>query len=346
MRARHLMLLPALALSSVATLAAGCGSQDGLPSGGWHPRSTGGSGTTGGTTGTGGTNGSTASSSGSGGGEGTTSGGAASSGSGSGSGGGTSSSGSSGAASSSSGSGGGASSSGSSSSGAGASSGGTGASPANAAITLDQQTLQMPLYESATVHVSVAPNGYMGSMALDAGTLPTGVTAAFAPATLTLDGTTTATSTLTLTTATNAPPGALTVAVNASADGTTKAASLAVTVQSEITLHIAQGVNNAGATVTNPDTTAFGPYPVTIVAPANLSASNPIVINFKNEDTVSHEIHADNGAQGFGHDPGPFGAGQMDPYVRKVNAAGTFDFYLHDQGSPITVGRIFISTGQ
>jgi uncharacterized membrane protein len=204
----------------------------------------------------------------------------------------------------------------------------------------------MPLYENATVTVSVAPNGYVGSFALAAATLPGGVTAAFSPATVTLDGATTATSTLTLTTATDAVPGDATLAVNATAEGTTKAAPLALTVQSEITLHIPQGVNSTGATVTNPNTTAYGPYPVTIVAPANLSSSNPIVINFKNDDTVSHEIHADNAGQGFGHDPGPFGAGQMDPYVRKVNAAGTFDFYLHDQNAPITVGRIFIQTGQ
>ena len=112
--------------------------------------------------------------------------------------------------------------------------------------------------------------------------------------------------------------------------------------QSVITLHIPSGVNNTGATVSNPNSTAFGPYPVTITAPANLSESNPITVNFYNDDSVSHEIHADAQAQGFGHDPGSFGAGKMDPYVRKVNTAGTYDFYLHDQGNPLTIGRIFI----
>jgi hypothetical protein len=61
-----------------------------------------------------------------------------------------------------------------------------------------------------------------------------------------------------------------------------------------------------------------------------------------NDDSVSHEIHADASGQGFGHDPGPFGGGTMDPYVRKVNTAGTYDFYLHDQGQAITIGRIEI----
>ena len=98
--------------------------------------------------------------------------------------------------------------------------------------------------------------------------------------------------------------------------------------------------------MSNPNSTAFGPYPIKIIAPANLSSSNPITVYFKNDDTVSHEIHADNATQGFGHDPGSFGAGQMDPYVRQVNAAGTFDFYLHDQGSPITIGRLFVQVSQ
>jgi hypothetical protein len=210
------------------------------------------------------------------------------------------------------------------------------------AITVDLPTLQMPLMESSVVHVSVAPNGYMGSIALSAGSLPSGVTAVFSEASLTLDGTTTATSTLTLTTATSAAPGAATLAIDGSAGGQTKSASVALTVEAKITLHIPAGVDNMGATTSNPNTTAFGPYPVALTPPASFGSSNPIVIYFQNDDTVSHEIHADNAGQGFGHDPGPFGAGQMDPYVRKVTAGGTFDFYLHDQNAPITVGRIFI----
>ena len=191
--------------------------------------------------------------------------------------------------------------------------------------------------------MSVAPNGYVGSMALATGALPAGVTAAFDKASLALDGETTATATLTLTTATSAMPGDATVDVTAGADGVTQTASVALTVQSTITLHIPAGVNNTGATTSNPNSTAFGPYPITLATPpGGLSSSNPITINFKNDDTVSHEIHADNAGQGFGHDPGAFGAGQMDPYVREVTAAGTFDFYLHDQGSPKTIGRIFI----
>jgi plastocyanin len=206
--------------------------------------------------------------------------------------------------------------------------------------------VSVQLMATATVQVSVAPNGYSGSVDLTAGTLPTGITAAFDKPTLTLDGETTATATLTLTTATSAPPGAAPVTVNVTAGGMTQSTLVSVTVESTITLHIPSGVNNTGATVSNPNTTAYGPYPITIVAPSGISASNPVTVYFMNDDDVSHEIHADDQAQGFGHDPGSFGAGKMDPYVRQVNAAGTYDFYLHDQGSPITPGRVFIQASQ
>jgi hypothetical protein len=209
-------------------------------------------------------------------------------------------------------------------------------------VSVAQSAVQVQLLAQTVVQVSIAPNGYAGTVQLAPGTLPVGVTASFDKASLTLDGTTTATAALTVQTDTNAPPGALSVAVDVTAGGTTKSATVAVTVESVITLHIPKGVNNTGATIVNPNTTAFGPYPIDIVAPQGISAQNPVTVYFKNDDTVSHEIHADATAQGFGHDPGPFGAGQMDPYVRKVNTAGTYDFYLHDQGSPITVGRIHI----
>jgi plastocyanin len=204
----------------------------------------------------------------------------------------------------------------------------------------------MQLLASTTVTVSVAPNGYSGPVDLTAGSMPSGITASFDKPTLTLDGETTGTATLTITTATNAVPGNAPLAVSAGVGGNNVSTAVAVTVQSTITLHIPAGVNDTGATVTNPNTTAYGPYPITIVAPPGLSASNPVTVYFMNDDTVSHEIHADDQGQGFGHDPGPFGAGKMDPYVREVNTAGTYDFYLHDQGAPITPGRVFIQDSQ
>jgi hypothetical protein len=336
MRTALLNLLPLVAL----TVCAACGGDGtGLPTGAWHHGSTTVGGTTGGSGGSGGGSSSNAASSGSGGG--VAGGGPSSSGGSSGaessSGGSTSSSGS-----VSSGSSSGATTSSGSSGGTASSSGGTGGQASNVAVSVAQSTLQLQLMAQATVQVSVAPNGYSGTVQLSPGTLPAGVTASFDHASLTLDGATTATATLTLKTDTNAPPGEAQVNVDATAGGTTKTATVTATVQSVITLHIPQGVDNMGATIVNPNTTAFGPYPITIVAPQGISTQNPVTVYFKNDDTVSHEIHADAGAQGFGHDPGSFGPGKMDPYVRKVNTAGTYDFYLHDQGSPLTIGRIHI----
>ena len=56
----------------------------------------------------------------------------------------------------------------------------------------------------------------------------------------------------------------------------TPVAWLAFTVQSVITLHIPMGVNNMGGSVSNPVTTAYGPYPIKITAPQGLSAQNPV----------------------------------------------------------------------
>jgi hypothetical protein len=200
----------------------------------------------------------------------------------------------------------------------------------------------MQLLAQSPVQVSVAPNGYSGAVSLALGTLPTGVAATFVPATVMLDGSSAGTSTLTLTTVDSTPPGTVMLDVQATADGTTAHASVSLEVQSVITIHIPSGVNNLGGTVQDPVTTAYGPYPFKIVAPQNLSASNPVTVYFMNDDGQSHEIHADNPDQGFGHDPGPFGAHSMDPYVRQVNAVGSYDFYLHDQGAPITIGLVEI----
>jgi hypothetical protein len=314
-------MLPALALTAGLTaFGAGCGGDEtGIPTA--YHRSTGSEGTGGhtapGSSGSSSGNGATGSSSG-----GSTGGGSTSSSGGS-------SSGVTG-------------SSGGSTSSSGGSSSGSQPPTTPLGITLDQMTVSMQLLATATVRVSVAPNGYSGTVDLTAGTLPSGVTAAFDKPTLTVEGETAATATLTITTATSAAPGSVPLSVSVTAGGATQSTAVSVTVESTITLHIPSGVNQSGATVSNPNTTAYGPYPITIVAPAGISAQNPVTVYFQNDDTVSHEIHGDDTAQGFGHDPGPFGAGKMDPYVRKVNSTGTYDFYLHDEGAPLTPGRVFI----
>jgi len=324
MRPANLCLLPPalVALSLGLGLgAAACGGEESIPSSPWHPK-----------TGGGGTGTVAGSSSGS---NGASPGGSSGSAAGSSSGGATGSS--SGSTSGSS--------SGSSSS--GGSSGG-GSSSENLTVTVvGSGMLQMPLMDTETVQVTLAPGGYSGPVQLSATGLPGGVTATFDDATPTLDGSTSKTATVTVTTATDAIITMTSFSVVATVGSATKSADVVLLVEPEITLHIPAGVNDTGATVDNPNSTAYGPYPITIIAPSGgISASSPVTVYFMNDDTVSHEIHADDSGQGFGHDPGPFGAGQMDPYVRKVNSLGTYDFYLHDQGSPITPGRLYIKAAQ
>jgi hypothetical protein len=199
------------------------------------------------------------------------------------------------------------------------------------------------LLASNTATVSVAPNGYSGMATLSVASLPTGVTGTFDNTTLSLDGHTTATATLTLKTATSATPGPANIEVDAMAAGMTFKTTIALTVESAITVHIPQGVNNMGGTTSNPVTTAFGPYPMKIAEPmGGISASNTVTVYFFNDDTVSHEIHASADQEGFAHDPGTIAPNSMDKLVRQVNTAGSYNYYLHDQGAPITVGLITI----
>ncbi len=322
MNARAPLLLLTLPL---VALSVACGDGGGLPTGSWHPYT----GTGGSTTGGGGStsNGSTNGGSSSGGSasNGTSSGGSTSSG-------GPSSSGSSGASSSSS----------SGSSGASSSSGSSMPTP-DLTVSVDKSTLQSQLMASSTVHVSVAPNGYIGMASLALGSMPSGVTGTFDNPTVALDGRTTATATLTLKTATSTPPGAVNIDVDATAMGANPGkATVALTVQSVITVHIPAGVNNMGGTISNPVTTAYGPYPMKITAPQGISDQNPVTVYFFNDDSVSHEIHASADQEGFAHDPGPIPPMSMDSLVRNVNTTGSYNYYLHDQGAPITVGLIEI----
>jgi hypothetical protein len=191
--------------------------------------------------------------------------------------------------------------------------------------------------------VSIAPNGYAGMATLSVTSMPTGVTGTFDNATLTLDGTATATAKLTLKTDTSAVQGPANIEVDAMAMGLTFKTTIALTVESAITVHIPKGVDNMGGTTSNPVTTAFGPYPMKMQSPpGGISASTPLTVYFFNDDTVSHEIHASADQEGFAHDPGSIAPNSMDKLVRNVNTTGSYNYYLHDQGAPITVGLIEI----
>jgi hypothetical protein len=222
--------------------------------------------------------------------------------------------------------------------------GGSGGTPQQAAfsIMIDNTTPTVDLADNVILGITIKPNGVTGDVALSVDSLAAGITPQFGDPSLTLDGSTTASTTLTLTTESSTAPGDVTFKVYGTQSGAEKAASATLTVNAAITITIPMGVNGLQGTSANPYKMAFGPYPIMITAPPGISAGKPVAVRFYNADGVAHEIHGSNPNEGFPHDNGSFPANSMDPMVREVNKAGTYDFYLHDQGGPFTVGRVVI----
>jgi hypothetical protein len=228
-----------------------------------------------------------------------------------------------------------------SSSASGSSSSG-GVQQATFTVQLEASSIPIDLATSIDVNVAVQPNGYKGNVTLKVGSFGPGVTAVLKSTNVTLDGATTANTTLTITTTSAAPPGDTPFTVSAIVAAGTRTADATLTVESAITITIPAGVDGMAGTLANPYKMAFGPYPTNITAPAGISGLNPVTVRFYNADNKAHQIHAGQNAQGFIHDPAPIAPNSMDPVVRNVNAKGTYDYYLHDEGSAITVGRIVI----
>jgi hypothetical protein len=107
-------------------------------------------------------------------------------------------------------------------------------------VSVDHATMSSQLMASNTATVSVAPNGYSRMVTLSVTSMPSGVTGSFDHATLSLDGSTAATATLTLDTADSATPGPANVELEAMAAGMTFKTTIALTVESAITVHIPQ----------------------------------------------------------------------------------------------------------
>jgi plastocyanin len=227
-----------------------------------------------------------------------------------------------------------------------ATSGGVGGSSAvlgNLTMSLDTSTPQLELKDRVDLRVSIDPKGYTGQLTLSATDLSAqAISTTLGSTSVMLDGTTVVKVTYTLETASDATPGPTQFMVTGTAGGDMKAVSGTLTVTSAITIHIPAGVDAMAGVAGNPYKLAFGDYPTMIKAPANISAQNPVVVRFFNDDSVPHEIHAGQGAQGFPHDNGSINPMSMDATVRSVNAAGTYDYYLHDHGAADTVGRIVI----
>jgi len=208
---------------------------------------------------------------------------------------------------------------------------GSGAStpPSSGGLTVDNASPSVNLLSSTTVHVTV-PTSATGTVALSTQGLPSDVTASF-------DNTSVAagsTATLTLTTLSSTVSQTVSFTVTGTGGLT---AALSLTVNPTITIFIPVNVDANQGTAQNPNTAAFGAYPILITAPQNF----PVTVNFENLDSTPHEIHAEQADQGFPHGNGLIPQDGFDQ-PRNVTQSGTYDWHLHDEGDATTVGEIII----
>ncbi|HEY1960056.1 MAG TPA: hypothetical protein VGH28_30815 [Polyangiaceae bacterium] len=206
-------------------------------------------------------------------------------------------------------------------------------------VMTDKTSYDVELRAKVQVQVTIAPQGFTGTVNLAVSGLSTGVTGAFSPTSVSVSGTTGATSMLTLTTLESVIPAATPFTVTATSGSTTATAAPSLNVMPQITIQIPNNVEAMAGTGGTPSTDAFGNYPITINAPANFGTNNPIVVKFLNLDSAPHCIHASNPTQGFPHDTDPNGVcstpmqkNQMDSTAHNVNTKGSYLFYLHDEG--------------
>jgi plastocyanin len=208
-------------------------------------------------------------------------------------------------------------------------------------VSLDNETPGADLRDSVDLTVLIAPNGYVGPVALAVEGLPADVSAELGSAMAVLDGETTEAVDLTLTTISSTQAGDLGFTVTGTVETGVKSAAGTLSVRPVITILIPQGLAGMQGQPGSPNTTAFGDYPTTIKALPGMSAQNPVTVNFFNADNVPHQIHAEYDAQGFPHGTQDIVPGQLDPLVRQVSSPGTYDYYPHDIG-PSILGRIVI----
>jgi hypothetical protein len=193
------------------------------------------------------------------------------------------------------------------------------------------------LRATTSVQVRVDPQGNQGSVVLSVADLPVGVTGAFTPSTIALDGVNSAMSRLDLTTLSTAAAGAVPFRVIAAIGATTHEAAASLTVQFAITFTIPAGATSR----TGMDKTTFGAYPTIVNAPASFPTP-PLMVRFYNADpTLSLSIE--------GHDtdfPGeaPPGAPPMttDSFVRMPAMKNhPYSFEIH-QNETCCAGELLI----
>jgi hypothetical protein len=212
-------------------------------------------------------------------------------------------------------------------------------------INLDKTTASADLNAQTTVLVNVAPtNGFSGNVDLSVTGNSADVTATFDKTQLAVNGAS-ASATLTLKTMSNTAPSTQTLTVTARSGSITQNARVAFTVNPVIEIRIPANVDAlrvaGGGTI---QSTAYGPNPLNL----KLGTATSISVKVFNADTVPHQLHAANGAQGFAHG-NVIAANSYEEKTqvgvpRTVNAPGTYSFYLHDgtDGQSVT-GRIVVT---
>ena len=208
------------------------------------------------------------------------------------------------------------------------------------AVTVDNATPSADLGGSIDLNVSVEPkSGLTGMAVLSITGLPTGATATFTPAMVTLN-TTAVTSKLTIKVpATNAPSAAQAVdalVIKASVAGAGTAMPVEATANAnfktnpKINMTIPVNADAMRAAVgTRYVDGWFGPIFGTAPAPLQTQAGNPIAVVVKNADSVAHIVH---GNAGFVHGDtaNPVPPGGIDPKNRTLAAGVKTSGYLHE----------------
>ncbi len=202
------------------------------------------------------------------------------------------------------------------------------------AVTIDNPTPATDLGTSIDLAVTIAPmQGFKGDAALTVTGLPTGATATFLPASVTLN-TTSVTSKLTIKVpATSAPSaaGAPSAIVVRAASGATEATANAnFKVNPKITMTIPVNADAMRAAVGTRYVDGWaGPMFGTAPQALQTQSGNPITVVVKNADSTSHIVH---GNAGFAHGDtnAPVPAGGIDPENRTLSPGVNTSGYLHD----------------
>lgn len=201
-------------------------------------------------------------------------------------------------------------------------------------VALSNATPATDLGTKVDITVTVTPKtGFTGAAALTVTGLPTGATATFNPASVTV-GAAPVTSVMSLTvpaTATPSAAGAASAIVVKAASGTTEATANAnFKVNPKISMTIPVNADALRAAVgTRYVDGWFGPTFGTVPAPLTTQAGNPIAVVVKNADSAPHIVH---GNAGFVHGDtaNPVPPGGIDPKTRTLQPGVNTSGYLHD----------------